>query len=143
MAIEQTLSIIKPDGVARGLIGEVLRRYEAAGLHPVALKMLRLDEETAGRFYEVHRDRPFYSDLVRYMSSGPVVVSVLEGEEAVARHRALMGATDPRKAEPGTIRRDFATSIEANVVHGSDGLETARREIAFFFSHLELCPRPR
>lgn len=143
MAIEQTLSIVKPDGVARGLVGEVLRRYEAAGLRPVAMKMLRLDPETAGRFYDVHRGRPFFDALVRYMSSGPVVVSVLEGEDAVARHRALMGATDPAKAEPGTIRRDLATSIEANVVHGSDAVETAAREIAFFFSRLELCPPAR
>lgn len=143
MAIERTLSIVKPDGVARGLVGEILRRYEKAGLRPIAMRMLRLDTETAGRFYEVHRARPFFADLVRYMSSGPVVVSVLEGEDAVARHRALMGATDPAKAEPGTIRRDFATSIEANVVHGSDAAATAAEEIAFFFSRLELCPPPR
>jgi nucleoside-diphosphate kinase len=143
VAIERTLSIVKPDGVARGLVGEILRRYEKAGLRPIAMRMLRLDTETAGRFYGVHRARPFFADLVRYMSSGPVVVSVLEGEDAVARHRALMGATDPAKAEPGTIRRDFATSIEANVVHGSDAAATAAEEIAFFFSRLELCPPPR
>ncbi len=143
MAIEQTLSIVKPDGVARGLTGEILRRYEAAGLRPIAMRMLRLDAEAAGRFYDVHRARPFFPDLVRYMASGPVVVSVLEGEDAVARHRTLMGATDPAKAEPGTIRRDFATSIEANVVHGSDAAASAADEIAFFFSRLELCPRPR
>ncbi len=141
MSIERTLSIVKPDGVARGLIGEILRRYEAAGLVPIAMKMLRLDPESAGRFYAVHRERPFFADLVRYMSSGPVVVSVLEGEGAVARHRALLGATDPAKAEPGTVRRDFGTSIEANVVHGSDAPATAAEEIAFFFSRLELCPR--
>jgi nucleoside-diphosphate kinase len=142
MARERTLSIVKPDGVARNLIGEVYRRFEAQGLRIIAARMLKLSEEQAGLFYAVHRERPFFRDLVRYMSSGPVIAQVLEGENAIAKHRDIMGATDPKKAAPGTIRADFAHSIEANVVHGSDGPETAAFEIAFFFNGLELCPRP-
>jgi nucleoside-diphosphate kinase len=142
MARERTLSIVKPDGVARNLIGEVYRRFEAQGLKVIAARMLKLSEEQAGLFYLVHRERPFFRDLVRYMSSGPLIAQVLEGENAIAKHRDIMGATDPKKAAPGTIRADFAQSIEANVVHGSDGTETAALEIAFFFSGLEICPRP-
>ena len=141
MALERTLSIVKPDGVTRNLIGEVYRRFETAGLRIVAARMLRLSNAQAEAFYEVHRERPFYRDLVRYMTSGPVIAQVLEGDNAIARHRDIMGATDPRKAAPGTIRADLAQSIEANVVHGSDAAETAAREIAFFFSGTDLCPR--
>jgi nucleoside-diphosphate kinase len=141
MALERTLSIVKPDGVGRNLIGEVYRRFEGAGLRIVAARMLQLSREQAQLFYAVHRERPFYQDLVRYMSSGPVIAQVLEGENAIARHRDIMGATDPKKAEPGTIRADLAQSIEANVVHGSDAADTAAREIAFFFSVTEICPR--
>jgi nucleoside-diphosphate kinase len=138
MALERTLSIVKPDGVRGNHIGEVLRRFEKAGLSIIAARMLQLSQREAEGFYEVHRERPFFSDLVRYMSSGPVMVTVLEGEGAIARHRDIMGATDPRKAAPGTIRADLASSIEQNVVHGSDGAETAAREIAYFFSSTEL-----
>jgi len=141
MALERTLSIVKPDGVARNLIGEVYRRFESQGLRIVAARMLRLSVEQAQAFYAVHRERPFYADLVRYMSSGPVIAQVLEGENAVARHREIMGATDPRKAAPGTIRADLAESIERNVVHGSDAPETALQEIGFFFSGTQICPR--
>jgi nucleoside-diphosphate kinase len=141
MALERTLSIIKPDGVARNHIGEVYRRFERAGLSIVAARMLRLTQAQAELFYEVHRGRPFYPDLVRYMSSGPVIAQVLEGEAAIARNREIMGATDPKKAAAGTIRADLAESIEANVVHGSDSADNAAREIAFFFSTSELCPR--
>jgi len=143
MAIERTLSIVKPDGVEKNLIGEVLRRFEHAGLRIVAARMLHLTQRQAEGFYEVHRERPFYRDLVRYMTSGPVMVQVLEGDNAIERHRDLMGATDPKKAAKGTIRADLATSIEENVCHGSDGPETAAREIAYFFSQSELCPRTR
>jgi nucleoside-diphosphate kinase len=143
MAIERTLSIIKPDGVQKNLIGEIYRRFEAGGLRIVAARMAHLSPADAGAFYAVHRARPFYNDLVSYMTSGPVMVSVLEGEGAVARHRELMGATDPAKADKGTIRADFADSIEENVVHGSDGADTAREEIAFFFAGTEICPRTR
>jgi nucleoside-diphosphate kinase len=142
MARERTLSIVKPDGVARDLIGEVYRRFEAQGLRIIAARMFKLSEDQAGLFYAVHRERPFFRDLVRYMSSGPVIAQVLEGEDAIAKHREIMGATDPKKAAPGTIRADFAQSIEANVVHGSDGPATAALEIAFFFNGLEICPRP-
>ncbi len=142
MALERTLSIVKPDGVARNLIGEVYRRFETRGLKIIAARMLQLSEAQAGLFYEIHRERPFYRDLVRYMSSGPVIAQVLEGEDAIARHREIMGATDPKKAAAGTIRADLAQSIEANVVHGSDAPEAAAREIAFFFSLTEICPRP-
>ncbi len=143
MAIERTLSIVKPDGVARNLIGEIYRRFETAGLRVVGARMLRLTPAQAEDFYSVHRRRPFFQDLCRYMSSGPVMVQVLEGEEAVARHREIMGATDPRQAAPGTIRADLAASIEENVVHGSDSAENAMREIAFFFADIALCARAR
>jgi nucleoside-diphosphate kinase len=141
MALERTLSIVKPDGVRGNLIGEVYRRLEQAGLAIVAARMLRLSQREAEDFYAVHRERPFFKDLVRYMISGPVVVQVLEGEDAIARNRDIMGATDPRKAAPGTIRADLATSIEQNVVHGSDAPDSAAREIAFFFNSTELHPR--
>lgn len=141
MALERTLSIVKPDGVSRNLIGDVYHRFERAGLSVVAARMLHLSLAQAEAFYEVHRDRPFYKDLVRYMTSGPVMAQVLEGDNAIARHRDLMGATDPKKAAPGTIRADLAQSIEANVVHGSDAADTAAREIGFFFSGTDLCPR--
>jgi nucleoside-diphosphate kinase len=143
MAVERTLSIVKPDGVAKNLIGEVYRRFEKGGLKIVAAKMLRLRQDQAEGFYAVHKARPFYADLVRYMTSGPVIVQVLEGENAVKANRDIMGATNPKQAAPGTIRADFAASIEENVVHGSDGPETAKNEIAFFFSEAELCPRTR
>ena len=141
MALERTLSIVKPDGVARNLIGEVYRRFEAAGLKIVAARMLRLGQAEAEAFYSVHKERPFYRDLVRYMTSGPVVVQVLEGENAIARNREIMGATDPKKAAPGTIRADLAQSIEQNVVHGSDAADTAQREIRFFFRDTEILSR--
>ena len=143
MALERTLSIVKPDGVARNLIGEVYRRFERSGLRIIAARMLCMSEAQAERFYAVHRERPFYRSLVRYMSSGPIVAQVLEGDAAVSRNREIMGATDPKQAARGTIRADLASSIEEKVVHGSDSPETAAREIAFFFSDLELWPRPR
>lgn len=136
--VERTLSIIKPDAVAKGAAGEILRRFEAAGLRIVALKMLTLTETQARGFYAVHRERPFYGSLVEFMTSGPVIVSVLEGSDAIARNRALMGATDPAEADPGTIRADFAADIEKNAVHGSDGPETARVEITYFFNATEI-----
>jgi nucleoside-diphosphate kinase len=141
MALERTLSIVKPDGVRKNVIGDVCKRFEKAGLRIVGARMLCLSQAHAEAFYGIHRERPFFKDLVRYMTSGPVVVQVLEGENAVAKNRDIMGATDPKKAAPGTIRADLADSIEANVVHGSDSLENAAREIAFFFSETELCPR--
>jgi nucleoside-diphosphate kinase len=141
MAVERTLSIVKPDGVAKNLIGEVYRRFEAAGLKIVAAKMLKLRQDQAEGFYAVHKERPFYGDLVRYMTSGPIMVQVLEGENAVQTNRDLMGATNPKQAAPGTIRADFASSIEENVVHGSDGPDTARTEIGFFFDEADICPR--
>ncbi len=141
MALERTLSIVKPDGVARNLIGDVYHRFEHAGLRIVAARMLHLSTAQAEAFYEVHRERPFYKDLVRYMTSGPVIAQVLEGDNAIVRHRDIMGATDPKKAAPGSIRADLAQSIEANVVHGSDAADTAAREISFFFSGTEICPR--
>jgi nucleoside-diphosphate kinase len=141
MALERTLSIVKPDGVSGNLIGEVYRRFEQAGLLIIAARMLHLSQREAEGFYAVHRERPFFRDLVRYMTSGPVLVQVLEGEGAIARNRDLMGATDPAKAAPGTIRADLATSIERNVVHGSDAPESAAREIAYFFSTTQLHPR--
>ena len=143
MALERTLSIVKPDGVARNLIGDVYRRFEQAGLRIVAARMLHLTVRQAEGFYAVHRERPFFRDLCAYMTSGPVIVQVLEGESAVYRHREIMGATDPKKAAPGTIRADLATSIEENVVHGSDSAENAAREIAYFFAETALCPRTR
>ena len=141
MAVERTLSIIKPDGVAKNVIGEIYTRFERAGLRIVAAKMTWLAETDAQGFYVVHRERPFFKDLVGFMTSGPVMIQVLEGENAIARNRDLMGATDPKKAAAGTIRADFAESIDANVVHGSDGIETARSEIAFFFPTLEIHSR--
>ncbi|MCL2875288.1 MAG: nucleoside-diphosphate kinase [Betaproteobacteria bacterium] len=133
MAIERTLSIIKPDAVAKNVIGKIFQRFEDAGLKIVAARMTHLSEREAGEFYAVHRERPFFKDLVKFMISGPVMVQILEGEGAIARNRELMGATDPKKADPGTIRADFAESIDANAVHGSDAPETAAVEMAFFF----------
>jgi nucleoside-diphosphate kinase len=141
MALERTLSIVKPDGVSRNLIGEVYRRFEKAGLSIVAARMLHLSQREAEGFYAVHRERPFFKDLVRYMTSGPVIVQVLQGENAIAVNREIMGATDPKKAAPGTIRADLALSNEQNVVHGSDAPDTAAKEIAYFFSTTELHPR--
>jgi nucleoside-diphosphate kinase len=141
MAVERTLSIIKPDAVAKNAIGDILARFERAGLRVIAARMLQLSEKQAEGFYAVHRERPFYRDLVKFMISGPVMVQVLEGENAVVKNRDLMGATDPKKAAKGTIRADFADSIDANAVHGSDSADNARTEIAFFFSSSELCPR--
>lgn len=138
MAMEQTLSIIKPDAVAKGVIGQIMARFEEAGLRIAATKMVRLSRKDAEAFYAVHKERPFFGELVEFMISGPVVVSVLEGEDAVAKHRELMGATDPKEAAPGTIRADFAESIDANAVHGSDSLENAAIEIAFFFPRREI-----
>jgi nucleoside-diphosphate kinase len=140
MAVERTLSIIKPDATRRNLTGAINDRFERSGLRIVAQKRVRLTEDVAERFYAVHAERPFYRSLVDVMSSGPVVVQVLEGEESVAKNREVMGATDPAKAAPGTIRKDFAESIEANSVHGSDSAENAAQEIAFFFSEVEICP---
>jgi nucleoside-diphosphate kinase len=138
--MEQTLVIVKPDAVARGLIGEVIGRFEAEGLHVRALKMVALGLREAEGFYQVHRQRPFFQSLTRFMTSGPCVAMVLEGEGAIRRVREIMGATDPTKAEPGTLRRTLATSIEQNVVHGSDSAESAALEIPFFFSRIELIP---
>lgn len=131
---ERTLSIIKPDGVERGLIGEIYRRFESSGLRIIGARMVCLDQQRARDFYRVHRERPFYDDLVAYMTSGPIMVQVLEGDEAIQRNRELMGATDPARADTGTVRADYGESIERNVVHGSDGAATAREEISFFFS---------
>jgi nucleoside-diphosphate kinase len=141
MAVERTLSIIKPDAVAKNAIGQIYARFEAAGLKIIAARMMWLSQHDAEGFYAVHRERPFFRDLVKFMTSGPVIVQVLEGESAIARNRELMGATDPKKAAKGTIRADFAASIAANAVHGSDGPDTARTEIAFFFPTCELFPR--
>ncbi len=136
--MQRTLSIIKPDGVRKELIGEVIRRFENEGIRIVAMKMLRLERHEAEGFYAVHRDRPFFRSLTEFMCSGPIVVMVLEGHDVIARNRALMGATDPEKAEKGTIRADFAHNVEQNIVHGSDSPETADAEVRFFFSHLEM-----
>lgn len=141
MAVEQTLSIIKPDGVQKNLIGEIYKRFEKAGLHIVAARMMHLSREQAEGFYAVHGNRPFFKDLVKYMCSGPVMVQVLEGKGAIETNRRIMGATNPAKADKGTIRADFAKSIEENVVHGSDGPDTAAQEIAFFFGKDGLCGR--
>ncbi len=141
MAVEKTLSIIKPDAVAKNVIGQILARFEAAGLKIVAARLMQLSRQEAEAFYGVHRERPFFKDLVNFMISGPVMVQVLEGENAIARNRELMGATDPKKAAPGTIRADFAASIDANAVHGSDAAETAQVEIAFFFPMMNICSR--
>ena len=143
MAVERTFSIVKPDGVQKNLIGEVYRRFEQGGLKIIAARMLHLTLDQAEGFYAVHRERPFFPDLVRYMTSGPVMVQVLEGENAISRNREIMGATNPKDAAPGTIRADFAASIEENVVHGSDGPDTAAVEIAYFFNEGEICPRTR
>ncbi len=143
MPIERTLSIIKPDGVGRNLIGEVLGRFERVGLRIVAARMARLSQQEAEGFYAEHRERPFFKDLVKFMTSGPVMVQVLEGEGAIAKNREVMGATDPKKAAKGTIRADLATSIDENIVHGSDAADTAAREIAYFFREIEVCPRTR
>ena len=139
MAIEKTLSIIKPDAVEKKLVGKIYSRFEDGGLRVVATKMLHLDDDMAGGFYAEHKGRPFYEALIEFMTSGPIMVQVLEGEEAVALNRALMGATDPREAEPGTIRADFASSIDANAVHGSDSIQSAQREISYFFEEREIC----
>jgi nucleoside-diphosphate kinase len=141
MAVERTLSIVKPDAVAKNAIGAIYSRFEKAGLRIVAAKMLHLNKQQAEGFYAVHKSRPFFNDLVKFMTSGPVMVQVLEGENAIARNRELMGATDPKKAAPGTIRADFASDVERNAVHGSDGPETAQTEIEFFFRSNDICPR--
>ena len=143
MSVEQTLSIIKPDGVQKNLMGEIYSRFEKAGLQIIAARMMHLSKEQAEGFYAVHKERPFYDDLVSYMRSGPVMVQALEGESAIDKNREIMGATNPADAADGTIRKDFAASIEENVVHGSDGPETAAQEIAFFFGDDGLCPRTR
>lgn len=141
MAVERTLSIIKPDAVGQNVIGQIASRFESAGLQIVAMKMLQLDDELAGGFYAEHKERPFYKDLVGFMTSGPVVVQVLQGENAIAKNRELMGATNPKEAAAGTIRADFADSIDANAVHGSDSPESAAREVAYFFQAAEICSR--
>jgi nucleoside-diphosphate kinase len=141
MALERTLSIIKPDAVKKNAIGKILARFEAAGLRIVAARMMHLSREQAEGFYAVHRQRPFFRDLVQFMTSGPVLIQVLEGENAIAKNRELMGATDPKKAERGTIRADFAESIDANAVHGSDSPDTARMEVAYFFPGCEVFSR--
>ncbi len=143
MAIEHTLSIIKPDAVAKNVIGEIYSRFEKGGLTIIAAKMMHLSRAQAEGFYAVHKERPFFKDLVDFMISGPVIVQALEGENAVAKHRELMGATDPKKAAPGTIRADFAQTVDENAVHGSDAADTAQVEIAYFFQDDELCPRTR
>ncbi|MDH5621800.1 MAG: nucleoside-diphosphate kinase [Gammaproteobacteria bacterium] len=143
MAVEQTLSIIKPDGVEKNLLGEIYSRFEKAGLEIVAARMMHLTKEQAEGFYAVHRERPFFKDLVKYMTSGPVMVQALRGDNAIAKNREIMGATNPANADPGTIRADFAASIEENVVHGSDAAETAAQEIAYFFGDDGVCPRTR
>lgn len=136
--MESTLSIVKPDGVSKGLIGEVIKRFESAGIKVAAVKMLHLTKKTAEEFYAVHRERPFFDSLTGFMASGPVVVMVLKGEDVIRRTRDLMGATDPKDADEGTIRKDYASDIEKNIVHGSDAVDTAREEIRFFFSGLEM-----
>ena len=141
MAVERTLSIIKPDAVKKNVVGQICARFEAAGLKIVAARMMHLSRAEAEGFYAVHRERPFFRDLVEFMISGPVLVQVLEGEAAIAKNRELMGATDPKKADKGTIRADFAESIDANAVHGSDGLDTARAEVAYFFPACEIFSR--
>ncbi len=143
MAVERTLSIIKPDAVAKNLIGTIYSRFEAQGLQIIAAKMLHLTTAQAEAFYSVHREKGFFRDLVNFMTSGPVMVQILEGEDAIAKNRAIMGATDPKKAAAGTIRADFANNVEENAVHGSDAPDTAAVEIAFFFSAMEQCPRTR
>lgn len=139
MVIEQTLSIIKPDAVEKNVIGQIVTRFEEAGLKPVAAKMMHLSREQAEGFYAVHKNRPFFNDLVNFMTRGPVFIQVLEGDNAIKKNRDIMGATNPKEAAPGTIRADFADSIDANAVHGSDSPETAKQEIAFFFKNDEIC----
>jgi len=141
MTVERTLSIVKPDGVRKNVIGEVYRRFEKSGLSIVAARMTRLTTPQAEAFYAIHRERPFFRDLVSFMTSGPVMLQVLEGADAVAKNREIMGATDPKKAAPGTIRADLASSIDQNVVHGSDSVENAATEVAFFFAQSEICAR--
>jgi nucleoside-diphosphate kinase len=143
MAVERTISIIKPDAVAKNVIGEIYSRFEKAGLQIVAAKMMHLSKEQAGEFYAVHKERPFYNDLVEFMTSGPVMVQVLEGEDAIAKNREVMGATNPAEAAAGTIRADFAETVDENAVHGSDAPETAAAEIKFFFGDDGICPRTR
>jgi len=143
MAFQRTLSIVKPDAVGKNQIGEIYRRFEVAGLRVVAARMLHLSKSDAEGFYAVHKDRPFFNDLVKFMISGPVMVQVLEGDEAIQKNRDIMGATNPKNAAPGTIRADLAASVEENAVHGSDGPDTATTEIGYFFSAMELCPRTR
>ena len=143
MVIERTLSIIKPDAVAKNLIGAIYSRFENTGLQIIAAKMVHLTKQQAEDFYVVHKERPFYSDLVKFMTSGPVVVQVLEAENAIEKNREIMGATNPREASPGTIRAEFAENVEENAVHGSDGVDTAKTEIAFFFGEGEICQRTR
>jgi nucleoside-diphosphate kinase len=143
MAVERTLSIIKPDAVAKNVLGEIYSRFEKAGLRIVAARMEHLSAQKAGEFYAVHKERPFYNDLVEFMTSGPVMVQVLEGEDAIAKHREVMGATNPADAAAGTIRADFAQTVDENAVHGSDGTETASAEIEFFFGSDGVCPRTR
>lgn len=143
MPVERTLSIIKPDAVARNVIGQISARFEASGLRIVAARMVHLTRERAEAFYAVHRERPFFPELVEFMISGPCVVQVLEGEDAIAKNREVMGATNPADAAPGTIRADFAVEVTENAVHGSDGIDTARSEIAFFFDESDICPRTR
>lgn len=143
MAVERTFSIVKPDAVAKNIIGKIYSRFESNGLKIVASKMLHLSKDKAEGFYAEHKERPFFNDLVAFMTSGPVMVQVLEGEGAVLKHREIMGATNPKEADAGTIRADFAESIDENAVHGSDALESAKREIAYFFGDDEICPRTR
>ena len=141
MPLERTLSIVKPDAVAKNIVGKIYERFESAGLSIIACRMTHLKREQGEAFYAVHKERPFYQELVEYMTSGPVVVQVLEGEDAIQQNRKVMGATNPEEAEAGTIRADFAESVQANAVHGSDGPDTARTEIAFFFDKNQICPR--
>jgi nucleoside-diphosphate kinase len=143
MIIQRTLSIIKPDAVSKNLIGKIYSRFEESGLKIIAAKMKHLSQDEAGGFYIIHKERPFYNDLVKFMTSGPVIIQVLEGENAVDKHRDIMGATNPADAKPGTIRADFAASIDENAVHGSDSLDNAVTEIAYFFKADEICPRTR
>lgn len=143
MAVERTLSIIKPDAVAKNVIGDIYSMFEAAGLKVIAARMMHLTDAQAGDFYAVHKERPFYADLVKFMTSGPVIVQVLEGENAIAKHREVMGATNPAEAAEGTVRKKHASSIDENACHGSDAPETASQEIAFFFQDGDLCPRTR
>ena len=143
MSVERTFSIVKPDAVGKNVIGQIYARFEDAGLKIIASKMVHMSKEKAEGFYAVHKERPFFNDLVAFMTSGPVMVQVLEGENAILRNREIMGATNPKEADAGTIRADFASTIDENAVHGSDGPDTAKEEIAYFFSEEEICPRTR